>query len=71
MENLRKMPLMVHYRLHIYMRDYLLKRGFAESAHSLTMEAGIVDENGPPIKSDQGLLFELVLFILSCLNSVR
>lgn len=51
------------FRLHIYMRDYLQKRGFVKTAQSLMMEAEITDDAGPPIKSDQGLLFESVFHL--------
>lgn len=42
------------------MRDYLNKRGFAKTAQTLTVEANIMDDKGPPINSLQGLLYECV-----------
>ena len=49
------------FRLHIYMRDYLVKRNFTKAAQVLASEASIRDDETPPLNHPQGLLFECVL----------
>lgn len=47
-------------RLHIYMRDYLVRRNFTKAAQVLASEANIGDDERPPMEVPQGLLFECV-----------
>jgi len=53
-------------RFHVYMHDYLFKRGYRKAALALLAEAKIVPMI-PPIDAREGLLFECVFWIgLSC-----
>ncbi|SPO29180.1 uncharacterized protein UTRI_06129 [Ustilago trichophora] len=44
--------------LHIYICDYLRKRGFSQAALALRLEAGLEPERQVPIDAPQSLLFE-------------
>lgn len=44
--------------LHIYVCDYLRKRGFSQAALALRLEAGLEPERQVPIDAPQSLLFE-------------
>uniref|UniRef100_V5GMJ8 Uncharacterized protein n=1 Tax=Kalmanozyma brasiliensis (strain GHG001) TaxID=1365824 RepID=V5GMJ8_KALBG len=44
--------------LHIYLRDYLHKRGYSQAAQALSGEAGLEPSRQVPIDAPQSLLFE-------------
>lgn len=44
--------------LHLYVCDYLRKRGYAQAAHAFCTEAGLDEDRKAPIDAPQGLLFE-------------
>ncbi len=46
------------YRLHIYIHDYLSKRGFNDAAHVFGQEARLGDQIAVPVDAAQGLLYE-------------
>jgi len=45
-------------RFHLYIHDYLFKRGYRKTARALMAEAQIRPESTVPINARQGLLFE-------------
>jgi hypothetical protein len=44
--------------LHVYLCDYLRKRGYTQAALALSAEAGLSQQQAPPIDAPQSLLFE-------------
>ncbi len=44
--------------LHVYLCDYLRKRGYTQAALSLSAEAGLNQQQAPPIDAPHSLLFE-------------
>lgn len=44
--------------MHLYIYDYLLKRGFNASAQALNEEVGLGTQTTVPVEAQQGLLYE-------------